>query len=688
MNSYIFDRISFWSLFAVVVLLPVFFLPFTRIPVEISKGLLLVVGLAVSVIFWVLARFSDAKVSLPRSSLLLAGLVLVLFYFASSFFSASLSASLFGTLLDVGSAWFFFVAFSIMLLSAIIFNDKDKGRMVLLGVILSATLLLVFQILHSFAPSVLSFGVLNGKTSNVLGSWNAVGFFAAFSALLALIVIEFFSTTRSLKILSQVLIVLSLLGVAAVNFSTIWILLGVFSLIIFVYKIATTYHKGEEAKTFPIFSFVVVTVCLLFLISGQFIGAAIPRKLGLATSEVGPSMEGTLMVAKEVIKNDPILGLGPNRYMEAWALYKPQAVNTTVFWGIAFGNGFGALPTFLATGGILGILVWLLFLLTYLFAGYKVFFHKRKEINWDLAAFFILSLFLFMASFFYFTGLVILLLAFVFTGIFIGNYAGTNPKGDFSVSFLDDTRKSFAFIFILLFIIIGSAALSFKYGERFAAYVYFSHALAATATEEAEASIRKAVALSQNDVYLRAYAQVYLVKLNALAAKGSALSETEKSELQTNFNQALSGAQAARQYDPKSYLNHRAVGLVYQNVATLGVKDASSRAIEAYSEASKLNPLNPGLKLLLAQVALTDGKTAQAKDYATEALTLKPNYVSALIVLSQIARREGDRQRAITYATQALALVPDNADIAQYVDSLKRGENPTPPDNPEEEVGE
>ena len=82
MLSNILDRISFYSLFLVAVLLPVFFLPFTKIPVDISKGLLLVIGLSVSIIFWTAARFSDGKIVLPKSWLLVSG-----FSFVGSFLS-------------------------------------------------------------------------------------------------------------------------------------------------------------------------------------------------------------------------------------------------------------------------------------------------------------------------------------------------------------------------------------------------------------------------------------------------------------------------------------------------------------------------------------------------------------------------------------------------------------------------
>src|SRR6185503_19681852 len=98
MRSNVFDRISFVSLFLVIVLLPLFVLPFTNIPVETGKGLLLVVGLAACIISWGLARFFDGKLSFPRSGALLAGLGVTLAFLLSALFSKSGEVSFFGTM--------------------------------------------------------------------------------------------------------------------------------------------------------------------------------------------------------------------------------------------------------------------------------------------------------------------------------------------------------------------------------------------------------------------------------------------------------------------------------------------------------------------------------------------------------------------------------------------------------------
>ena len=148
MHTNIFDRLSFLSLFLVVVLLPVFCLPFTNIPVETSKGLLLVVGLVISVVFWARARFLDGKIVIPKSWLLVSGFGIVLAFLLSALFSPTSQVSLFGTMFDIGSFWFIFGSFVLMLMASIVFRTPQQAKIVLLGTILSSAGVLVFQGLH------------------------------------------------------------------------------------------------------------------------------------------------------------------------------------------------------------------------------------------------------------------------------------------------------------------------------------------------------------------------------------------------------------------------------------------------------------------------------------------------------------------------------------------------------------
>lgn len=672
MSSNIFDRLSFLALFLVVILLPLFCLPFANIPVEASKGLLLVAGLAVCIVFWAIARFLDGNIVFSKSWLLASGFFIALAFLLSALMSSPAQVSLFGTMFDIGSFWFIFAAFILMLMSSVVFKTPQKAKIVLLGAILSSAVVLVFQTAHLFMPSILSLGILSGKIGNVLGSWNSLGLFAGFSALMFLLVIEFFPISKLEKILLEVFILLAMFLIAAVNFPLVWTLLGISGLIIFVYKVSITFQmkEGEEEKkkAFPLVSLVVVIVSLLFFISGQFIGNILPNRLQISNTEVGPSLGATMSVTKGVLMKDPVFGIGPNRFGEAWSTYKPAVINNTQFWDISFDAGSGLLPTLTATTGGLGVISWVLFLVLFLVVGARSVFSSIKNgVNWEMMAFFVLSLYLFVSSFLYSTGTVIFLLALAFTGVFIG--LASSDK-EVSVSFLNDHRKSFFSILALIVLIILSVAATFKYMERFISVSYFSKALSAQTIPLAESNINKAISLYSNDLYLRTYSQIYLVKLNSIANKGENLTDADKADLQTSFNQAVNSAEMAVASNPSNYLNYQLLGSVYQVVGSLGVKDSYIKAIAAYQKASELNPLNPGLKLAMANVSFVDGKVKDAKEYAKAALALKGDYLDALITLSQIAKSEGNKNEAISYAQAALALDPTNKDLKTYLDSL------------------
>ena len=238
-----------------------------------------------------------------------------------------------------------------------------------------------------------------------------------------------------------------------------------------------------------------------------------------------------------------------------------------------------------------------------------------------------------------------------------------------------------------MFIIVFSSAFSFKYGQRFVSVSYFRKALAASDISVAETYINKALALYVNDLYLRTYMQVYLIKLDTLIKKGASLSDEDKVLLQTNLDQAVNGAQLSTTYDRTNYLNFQALGSLYQSLGSFGVKDSYSKAIEAYQMASTLNPKNPGLKLAITNAYFLDKKIKEAKDSANEALALKPDFIDALILLSEIAKQDNDNTEALSYAQKALALDPNNKDLIKYVDSIKNSNSipasdSTPPPDP------
>ncbi|MDP9249231.1 MAG: hypothetical protein M3M85_01825 [bacterium] len=642
MSSNIFDRLSFLSLLFIITLLPIFCLPFTSIPIEISKGLVLVLGLAAGAVLWAIGRFMEGSIIIPKSYLLLSGLAVVVVSLVSALLSSGPNISLFGVMFDAGSFWFMFAGFMLMFLLALNIRSEKQAHMLLWGMVFSSVLLLVFQALHLFMPQVLSLGILSGKMGNLFGSWNGLGLFAGFSALMYLLLVEFFPTSGNAKVLLRLFILLALFITAAVNFSLAWILLGALSLIIFVYKASVSFHKKDEdsgGRIFPTTSFAVVIISLLFLTSGPLVGSFIPNLLDISNTEVGPSLPATFSITKSVVAEKPLLGIGPNRFSEAWAQYKPQSINNTPFWDVEFASGSGFIPTLTATTGALGILSWAVFLVLFLAAGWQsVFSSLKRGVNWQIMAVFVLALYLMVSLFFYSGGTVLALLFMAFTGIFIGLSAASQDR-EITLTFLNDHRKSFVSILLLIVLAIFSIAVAFRYVERFTSVSHLRSALGADDVSKAETDIGKAINLNYNDLYLRAYSQVYLLKLNSLVTATTALSEEEKAELQRVFDQAVRSAQLAVEYNPSNYQNFRLLALVYETAGALNVKDAYAQAVVAYESAARLNPLNPALQIGMARASAGQNKLGDALTYAEAALALAPADQSIIDYINSIKNK-------------------------------------------------
>lgn len=639
--STLFDRISFWSVFATIVFLPIFFVPFVQIPVEISKSLLLVSGLTISIVAWVLARFSDGKVRLPKSKILLAGLVIVLVTFFSAYFSKAQATSFFGLMFDVGTFWFMLAAFLFMLFASLSVHTEKQAKITLHGFLISSSVVLFFQASRYFLPdSALSFGILRDGTSNLFGSWNSFGFFAGLILLISVFILELSEIRKNRRLFLYALIALSIFNIMAVNLALIWEIVGVFSILLFIVKIMASPDNLGQAKKksiFPAFAFGIALLALFFFLTGRQTGNLLPQTLGLSNTEISPSFTTTLQVGKSALTENPFFGIGANRFLEIWAKWKPIIVNETQFLDAIFNSGSSFLLTMFICTGVLGALAWLGFIFLLVYDGGRLLLETiRRKLDIKTSLLFVISIFWLAASFLYSMSTAGIMLAFGFTGVFIGQLASARKDSFLEFNFLKDPRTNFFVMFFLVVIMIGGVGFYFKFVQRFTSVFYFNKTLSTPDPNQAEALINKAISLNSNDMYFRTYSEIKLARLITLYQKKDPLTAEEEVDLQNSFVEAERTANQAVVYNPHNYLNHKMLGTVYTTAGKLGMGGAPEKAIEAYLFALKLNPLNPGLRLLIAREYIALGQLYDAEKYAQQAFELAPRYIESSVLLSEI----------------------------------------------------
>lgn len=683
------ERISSLCLFALVFLLPLFFVPALSFPVQFSKALLLSALVIVAFCVWVVARLKDGRFVIPSSTMLIALAGVVVIFALSGFFSGSAALSLLGQGFEIGTALNILILSALAFLIPVMFRAKEQIFGSYLAFLASFVLITLFHILRlALGPDFLSFGVFPEAVSNTIGKWNDLGIFFGAAALLSLVTVEFLSLNKPFKALIYASLALSMFFLMVINFSLLWFVLGLFSLIFLVYILsfnptnAASTAREEETplasrqgmrtlRRLPIPSLIVLIISVVFILAGNILGGTIGAKFGISQLEVRPSWGATFHVARQTLIKDPLLGSGPNQFTSEWLKYKPDGVNTTAFWNVDFNYGIGLIPTFLTTTGILGALAWIGFFLAFLYAGFKAILSHFSEplSRYLIVSSFLVSLFLWMFAVFYIPSLTIFSLTFLFTGLFIASLTTFGMAPTKIIAFTNDPRAGFVSILALVLLLIGGVTLGYDVARKYVASVFFQRGVISWNTEgsldASEALIARAAALSPTDLYYRFLTELSLMRMDAVLRRdpGTASAEAVRTEFRNLLSLALGNARQAVALHPRNYENSMTLGRVYEAVVPLKIEGAYEAARAAYDEALANNPKSPAIHLTMARLEVSNGDNGKAREHILSALREKGNYTEAIFLLSQIEAAEGNIKAAISSVKAASDIAPDDATL-------------------------
>jgi len=633
------DRFSFYIFLATIFLLPFFFIPLTDFSLGVSKGLLFSIGIILSFILWLVSRFWSGSLILPKSRIFFASLLLLAVFFLAALFSPVRSVSLLGNGYEIGTFGNIALSVLALFLAANFFRTKKENFYLFLT--LCSSFVLLFLTVVAGLIGGPSSGLSEFLPVNLMGSWNDLAIFSGIIIIYSLIFIEFFQENKSLRIFSGIILVAALFLLSLINFYVVWIVVGLAAL--FVLIASFTWRKSNEIFKFPAASFFLVVFCFIFLVTNGLIGNYLSDRLNVDNTEVRPSITATYNVARQVLNEQPILGVGPNRFVNSWQLFKPEIVNQTPLWDANFNYGVGMVPTFIVTTGLFGLLAWILFFVVFLLAGYK----SLKNVNhmdYGSPAIFLIALILWIFISIYTANLVIFSLAFILTGAFIGTLSTERKMRYYELSFLKDPRLSFFSIIILVGLVIGTLALGYGLGKKFISIVYFQKSAIMPNTSEgivrAESYLMKSVFWdSNNDLYYRSLTQLYLFELGSLLNQNRSIPEESKTKAQVLLNRAEFSARLAVAKDSSNYLNWLSLTSIYEQLMPLGVTGAYDNAKQSLFNAVALNPKNPGLYARLAKIEIAGQNFSSAEEYIKKAIELRPNDQDLINFLDQLNAR-------------------------------------------------
>lgn len=654
-------------------LLPIFFIPATSAPFSYSKVLFVTIGLFAALILYGFALLRRGSVGL-RVALAPAALWLVAFVaLVSALLSGDFRDAFVGETLGVHTALFIALLALATTVWAIVGNSKAAVMRLFILLSFSTLVLSLFHVARLvFGADFLPLGLFSGDaTLSPFGGWNDLAIFFGLTILLSLVAIEQLPLTKPGQALFAGVVAAALIMLAVINFFAVWVVLALVSLVVLIYGVTKDRFGGTEKKTMSQVSigvsFAVLAVSVAFVIGGGFLSGIIGQAADVSYIEVRPSMDATVNIVRNVYATDALFGIGPNRFADAWRLFKDQGINESVFWSTDFNAGFGYIPTLFATMGILGGVAVLLFLAAFIYMGVRMLFRaEAPDRTWYFigTAAFVGGLYTWVMAIVYVPGPTLLLLAALCTGLVaVAHNVLTKPARAFVLSGNGNRRIGVVFIFAFLVLLIGSVSALYFVGRHYASVYAFNQSFVMIAEgaqiDEVEARTAYAYTLSPDDGFARQLAEYQLARIGNLLTLTEPTAEDQET-FNTTLTAAVQAAQTALAGDSTNPRNWTTLGAIYGTLAQSGFEGAYERAVESFTQARTYDPRNPSYLLVLAQLAYGAGQADAARAYIDEALALKRNYSDAIFFIAQMDITEGNVDSALQAARAVTAIEPQN----------------------------
>jgi len=657
-------------------LLPVLFIPSLYIPFSGGKVLLVTIAASLAVLFLVMAMLREGNLNLRFSLILVGAWAIAGVTFVSAWLSGDVRDALFGNGLDSHTAFFAFLSALLVTITSSFHHSKQMVIRLYGVLIFSAIILSVFHIIRMiFGPEMLAFSLFTSNTSPLVGSWNGLAIFYGLVVLLVLIALQQLPLSKGGRYISIGVLCLSLVMLSIINFLPAWWILLVVSGVIGLYHLVrnlwnketkTSHHNEKDSLAMLVSAIITFIVALIFVIAGPSLGTFISEKIGVSFLEVRPSLSATVDITRAVYTEDLLLGAGPNRFVDAWRINKDPIINDTIFWNTPFDSGYSQLATHLIGTGLAGVVAYALFFVGLIWSGFRfLLLAPNNDRFWHFIGMssLVATTYLVVMSIIYVPPPSILLLSAITTGIFLAAYTRLIPPRLLSIN--AENGRIYGVILIVLAVsaVSGTGYVAYAGATEMLAVYKFNQAMGTVAEGDSldtlNEKIVSAFAISTNDVFAQQIAFHHLSQMRSVITIQEP-TPTDQQLFQDSASRAIEAANTAITLDPTEPFNHQLSGQIYSVLALVGVEGARDRASESFATAKSLDPQNPIIDLLEADLAVSVGDNAAARVAAEQSVAKKGNFTEALFFLAQLDINDGDLERAINIVSGIVQLEPQN----------------------------
>jgi tetratricopeptide (TPR) repeat protein len=691
------DATTSWALLATVVVALFAVLPASTLPFGALKSFVLAAGALIALALYILARLSRGNVVFPPLVLVGALWLPVVAYLLSSAFSGvSFMTALWGTSLEADTLGFILVVAVLGTLTALTLRRSEHYRTFLTVGTYAFAVLAGLQVLTVLGGQVMPNSI--SPTLSFVGSFSDLADVMGLGVVSILLTLRFTDLSRRTHKALLIAGALALFVLAVANSTLIWGIVALVSLGLFVESVMRRGSRGGEADldavmvvdeapsgedsgTHSLVAPLVVLALAIFFLLGSTLGNALATSLHVNLVNVRPSWQSTLAVAHQAYSTTPVFGSGPTTFGGEWLKYRDASLNSTVFWNLDFSSGIGFIPSSLVTTGIIGAIAWLLFLGAFVVLGLRMLLRAAPTdsfIRYVSVLSFIGTVYLFALAILDVPGSLVIALAFVFAGLFISTMRFGARGQQWGILFARSPRIGFLIVFSLTIVLLGSVVAAYTLVEHAIASVELSQAataLNAGNLDAADAAAQKSLSFAPSSAAYQVEAAVANARLNQIAASTTMERTAAQQAYQAALTAGINAALTATNIDPRNYQNWVALGNLYAQAVPLNVSGAYDSAKTAYGKAVALNPTNPQIPYILAQLDIAHNDMKSAEADLKEAITLKQDYTAAIFLLSQLEVRDGNVKDALQAALAAAYFTPNDPNILFQVGILYAAEN-------------
>ncbi len=688
--SGLFADVTRWTVYTLFFLLPLFFLPWTNEVLEVNKQMLLVVFTVIATMSWLGQMVLSKKLFFRSGWLNLVPLLFVGSVLASSFLSFA------GYQTWIGQSSQEYTSFlTIAMLVALFFVlannfSETKGQRHILIAVLSSTVLSgLVTLLGIFGLFHLPFAFAASAGFNPVGTING---FLAYLTVMMFVGLAMWLVgqqgrfgvlpeggnglfVRSLIIL---LALETLILQIAVDFWFFWVLniVGVLLLLAFGFL------QGKEFPNPKRFALPLIVA----LLSIVFFFLPSPLNLNLPLV-ISPTFETSFNISKSALSQNTtrlMLGTGPGTFMHDYLAFKPASVNASQFWSLRFDRSKSHAITMLATIGIAGVALWLLFMSWLLIRSLAHLLRERDKEEWKMTYVVFVGWFLlFIIHLFYSSNMTLMFLLWGFSGLLASQVMVKLWTSDFRQAPRLGLLASFGFVLVG----VGVLASLFVTGQRYAAEVSFAKAVTldqnGASNTEIITELEKAIRFNGlSDRFYRNLSSAKLQQARSLVAQaaGAELTAEQTQQIGAIVGSAVTAATQATSIEPNYAPNWVVRGSIYRDLMSFA-QGAEELAAQMFLTAIQIEPVNPSHRTNLGQVYLAVANRARAlrgaedeelanqatqreaallqaaEEAFTSAVQLKQDYLPAHYYLASVYERQG----RLTESAQRLLALRNNA---------------------------